>query len=220
MNLLVYSITLTRLKLGSVTNGLFILSCNRLNHLSRLYICMTDFVSYILEIRKGGSKSAFQKLIQLFEHKVFTMCFRIIGNREEAEEAAQDVFLVCYRKLNKLEDETKFPQWLMKIAYSKAIDYVRRKKIDKVDINEVKELSGDINLGRVGELDQSDILEQSLLLLNSESRAIVNLYYQEDMPVKEIAKTLNMSESNIKIQLHRSRIEIRKTLDLKSNITS
>jgi RNA polymerase sigma-70 factor (ECF subfamily) len=177
---------------------------------------MTDFVGYILEIKQGGSTLAFQKLIELFEQRVFTMCYRIIGNREEAEEAAQDVFLVCYRKLHKLEDDAKFPQWLMKIAYSKAIDYVRRKKVDQVGIEEVKELPGDINEGRMGVLNQSDILEQALLELPPTARAIVNLYYQEDMPVKEIAKTLDMTESNIKIQLHRARKEIRSTVDPKT----
>jgi RNA polymerase sigma factor (sigma-70 family) len=179
---------------------------------------MTDFLDYILAVKRDGASSGFQGLLQLFEHKVFTMCYRIIGNREEAEEAAQDVFLKCFRSLDKLDDESKFPQWLMKIAYSKAIDYVRKKKVEKVDFDEINEISGDVNSIRIGNLEHSDVLEQSLLSLNSQSRAIINLFYQEDMPVKEIALFLDLSESNVKIQLHRSRIEIRKILESKLNV--
>ena len=108
----------------------------------------------------------------------------------------------------------------MKIAYSKAIDYVRKKKVDKVGYDEVREISGDVNSTRVGALEHSGILEQSLLLLAPQQRAIINLFYQEDMPVKEIALFLDLSESNVKIQLHRARIEIRRILELKSNVES
>ncbi len=179
---------------------------------------MTDFRDHISAIKKNGSSTHFQSLIQLFEHKVFTMCFRIIGNREEAEEASQDVFLKCYRNLHNLKDESKFPQWLMKIAYLRAIDYVRKKKVIQVGFDEVKEIPGDVNNTRAGDLDESEILEQSLQLLPPQSRAIINLYYQEDMPVKEIAALLDLSESNVKIQLHRSRIEMRGILALKLNV--
>ena len=113
---------------------------------------MTDFLDYISAVKRDGSSSGFQNLIQLFENKVFTMCYRIIGNREEAEEASQDVFLKCFRSLHKLEADSKFPQWLMKIAYSKAIDYVRKKKIEKVGFDEINEISGDVNNIRIGDL--------------------------------------------------------------------
>lgn len=175
-------------------------------------ISMADFVAYVKEIQQGSSTLAFHHLVQLFEHKVFTLCYRIIGSREEAEEAAQDVFLKCYRSITKLEDPEKFPQWLMKIAYTKAIDYVRKKKVHKVGIEEVKEIQGDVNVKSRMSLDDSDLLEKALTQLNPYDTTIINLYYQEDMPVKEISTLMSLSESNVKIRLHRSREAIREML--------
>lgn len=174
---------------------------------------MSDFREYISELKKNGSSISFQNLVQLFEQRVFTLCYRIIGNREEAEEAAQDSFLNCYRNIHKLEDESKFPQWLLKIAYTKSIDYTRKKKLELVDFDELSDFSGDVNSKRSGTLEHSLLLEKSLQQLSPQSRAIITLYYQEDMPIKEIASLLAISQSNVKIKLHRSRIEIKEILD-------
>ncbi|MCB0837783.1 MAG: sigma-70 family RNA polymerase sigma factor [Bacteroidetes bacterium] len=180
---------------------------------------MAEFLQYISEVKKNGSTVAFHQLVKLFEYQVFTMCLRIIGNREEAEEAAQDVFLKCYRNIDKLKDPEKFPQWLLKIAYSKSIDYVRRKKMQKVNIEDVKEIEGDVNERSVpGNLNNSEVLEAALTRLDPENKAIINLYYQENMSVKEIAQLMEWTESNVKIRLHRSRGEIRRMIEAKSDI--
>ena len=176
---------------------------------------MVDFHQYIYEVKKNGSAVAFHKLVQLFENKVYTMCYRIIRNREEAEEAAQDVFLKCFRNIHQLEDDQKFPQWLLKIAYSKSIDYVRRKKIVKVDLDDIAELGGDINKKDVeGDLNRSQVLEGAMKVLEPSDVALINLYYQEDMSVKEIANLLDISESNVKVRLHRARAELRNLLEI------
>lgn len=175
---------------------------------------MPDCREYILEVKKNGSETAFFHLVQMFEHRVFTMCYRILHNREEAEEAAQDVFLKCYRNIQKLEDPDKFPQWLLKIAYSKAIDYARKKKVIKLGLEEINEISADLNskLNEEG-FGGSESLEKALKMLDTDNIAIINLYYQENFSIHEIAELMDLSDSNVKIRLHRSRNEIRRILE-------
>ena len=100
---------------------------------------MTKDEVYIRDIMDRRSAEAYRALVEIYQNKVFTLCLKIVKNREEAEEVAQDVFITCFSKLNELQDKKKFPNWLMKIAYSKAIDHVRKKRMVKSDIDAVAE---------------------------------------------------------------------------------
>jgi len=92
---------------------------------------MTQDQLLIKEIINSNSPRAYRFLVEKYENKVFTVCMRILRNREEAEEAAQDVFVKGFKILNTLKDHTKFPNWILKIAYTISIDRGRLKSIKK-----------------------------------------------------------------------------------------
>jgi RNA polymerase sigma-70 factor (ECF subfamily) len=177
---------------------------------------MTQWKEYLIDVRKSGSALSYYKLVEHFEKNVFTACYRIIGNREEAEEASQDVFLKCFNNINQLEDIDKFPHWLLKIAYSKSIDYVRKKKKTRSSIDEMNDLAQPESRRESDTLlDQSEIFRVALKTLDEDERGIINLYYQEDIPVKEIVDITGMTASNIKIKLFRARKKIKAFLTKK-----
>jgi len=138
------------------------------------------------------------------------MCFRIIGNRESAEEAAQDVFINCFKNIRRLENPEKFTGWLLRIAYNKSIDYVRRKKVPTVEWSEKEHTKP--NLIEKKE-DQESELQMYFTPLKEVEKAIIALYYQEDMTTKEIGETLDISRSKVKILLFRARQKIKTYLD-------
>jgi RNA polymerase sigma-70 factor (ECF subfamily) len=173
---------------------------------------MKDLSAYIQDVKDQRSADAFYKVVQACEAKVFTMCFRIIGNREEAEEAAQDVFMSCYNRIQSLEDNDKFIQWILRIAYHKSIDYVRRKKTIYTELmNDGFHQQANYKNQNLSE-DEGNF-EKYISICDENEKAILLLYYQEEMSVKEISETLQISASNVKIKLFRSRNKIKKFID-------
>lgn len=175
----------------------------------------------IRQILSEGSEDALYKLVRRYEKQVFNLCYRVIRNREEAEEAAQDVFLKAFSQLNQLDDPAKFRAWLMRIAYHRAIDYARLVKKRLVELDE----AGWANIedeyrpdpeDKYRQKERKERIEEVLVLLPPVENALMNLYYLEEMSVKEVAELTELSESNVKVKLMRTR-QLVKSL-LKKNL--
>ena len=139
---------------------------------------------YIQQILEQGSQRAYLALVERYQSRVFTLCLRIIKNREVAEEVAQDVFVKGFKELAQLKDWNKFPNWLLRIAYSKAIDRVRKKRIVKTEINEVVKqfpVESDTPLTAIIKKDRSQLMRQAIDRLASEEATVITLYYLEGM---------------------------------------
>jgi len=172
---------------------------------------------YIKQILSEGAEEALYKLVKRYQKQVFNLCYRVIRNREEAEEAAQDVFLKAFAQLNKLEDPAKFGGWLMRIAYHRAIDYARKDKKLPVELDEAgwSRIVDEYEPGPDELLhakEKKALIEELLALLPPVENALMTLFYLEEMSVKEVAKLTALSESNVKIKLMRTRETVRKLL--------
>jgi RNA polymerase sigma factor (sigma-70 family) len=164
---------------------------------------------YISEVLRGNTES-FAALVEKYKQLAFTLSMKITRNREDAEEAAQDAFIKAYRSLDSFKGSATFKTWLFRIVYTTAISKVRSKKHDFVSFEDHKltERELDETENAVGELsaeERSYQLHKAMELLVPDERAILNLYYFEDLPVDEIATIMDMSASNVKIKLFRSR---------------
>lgn len=164
---------------------------------------------YINKILEGDIK-AFEVIIERYQDWVFTIIKRIINSREEAEEIAQDVFLKAFRSLDKYKGTSKFSSWLYRIAYNTAISSTRRKKLtaSAIDDNIIEnytenDISDDINT--LSNDEQKGFLEKALAELSSEEQIIIRLFYMNENSVEEIAQVCNLSVSNVKVKLHRTR---------------
>jgi RNA polymerase sigma factor (sigma-70 family) len=164
---------------------------------------------YIKEVLKGKS-SEFAYLVEKYKDMVFTIASRISGNREDAEEIAQDVFVKAYQGLANFKASSKFSTWLYSIAYNHSISFIRKKHLDTCSIDNL----GTSIQDTIGEND-SQFIEmetiptqyaiKALESLDKTDQIILTLFYQNESQVKEISKITGLTITNIKVRLFRGR---------------
>lgn len=165
---------------------------------------------YYLEQISSGNTNAYAMLINKHKTMAFNVALRITRNREDAEEVIQDAFLKVYYSLKEFEGKSKFSTWLYRIVYNQAISKIRKKNIEQNDLDDeiinnftVGEISRDLNY--LASEDQSRYINLALAKLPEEDSAIVTLFYLNESSVEEISEITGLSESNVKVKLHRSR---------------
>jgi RNA polymerase sigma-70 factor (ECF subfamily) len=141
-----------------------------------------------------------------YKHLVHTTTYRILRNRQEAEEATQDSFVKAYRHLGSYQGGSKFSTWLFSIAYRTAVSQLRRRKAATLDLDDPsgnEPWSWDRDM--IGANDRRKALEKALHQLPPEDAAIMSFFYLEEMTIEEIVTATGLSASNVKVKLHRSR---------------
>ncbi len=158
----------------------------------------------------AGDSSAFAVLVERHKNNVFNICVKILRNKEEAEEVAQDTFLQVYEKLNSFKKEAKFSTWLFRIAFNKSISQQRKNKAKPLDMEAYfyetyteDEWIDSLNLESTEERERK--LKCTIAKLEPEQQLLLQLYYDKDMSVSEVAKIMNLTESNVKVKIHRAR---------------
>ncbi|OAV74689.1 Sigma-24 [Bacteroidales bacterium Barb7] len=159
--------------------------------------------SYYVQRVQAGDTACFACLLDKYSRRVHTLIVRIVGNREDAEELTQDVFMKVYRSLPAFKGDSSFPTWLYRIAYNTAISETRRKKYEFPAIEE--SLLANISEEETDLSEQTDHLEAALALLPLDERAVILLYYMEDKAVEEVSAITGLSASNVKTKLFRIR---------------
>ena len=158
----------------------------------------------------NGDVNAYASLVDKHKNMIFSIALKIVRNREDAEEIAQDVFVKVYQSLVTFKKESKFSTWLYRIVYNAAISKTRKKNLETTNINYdiVENYSEDEindNLNRLEENEQKKIINTVLKKLNVEDHLLVTLYYFEEKSVEEISEIANISQSNVKVKLFRTR---------------
>ncbi|MFD0861447.1 RNA polymerase sigma factor [Sungkyunkwania multivorans] len=163
----------------------------------------------IAEVRAGNT-NAYAKLVTQYQVMIFTLAVRMLNDREEAEEVAQDVFVKAYQKLGHFKGQSKFSTWLYRIAYNACLDRlkvlkrtVRSEILDEVNESDLGEIQN--GLSHLLAQERKDMINLALSKLEPEESAIITSFYFEELSLREIAVALNISESNVKVRLHRSR---------------
>lgn len=175
-----------------------------------------DDLDLIQEYRKTKSSTACFTFVSRHQRSVFGMCYKVLKNREEAEEAAQDAFIKFFDALDKLREPEKFKSWLLSIAYRTAIDTYRRRRPFAADIEDVPDHQtpeGEDPHQLLHSSQKRQLLENIFNEMSPLDASILNLFYIEDQPVKLIAEILNQTESNVKIRLMRTREVLKQKLE-------
>jgi RNA polymerase sigma factor (sigma-70 family) len=161
----------------------------------------------IIERIRRGDTNAFSYLVAKYQDVVFSIALKVLKNRDDAEEMAQETFIKAFRSISSFQGKSKFSTWLFSIAYNTCITSVRKKKfkttsIDYIQLNDEQEDWDDFDLS---EEEISKILEMSLKKLPEDDYTLVILYYYEEQSIEEISCIVGLSESNVKVKLHRAR---------------
>lgn len=164
----------------------------------------------------GGETSSFTHLVNKYKDMVFTVCFRITRQREDAEDVAQVVFLKAFKNLHAFKGTSKFSTWLYTIAYRSAISKSQIKKIKTVDDDFHIEIATDESFPQLEELkdqEQQLYVQKAIESLPEIDGVIITLFYIDESSIQEIVEITGLSEANVKIKLHRSRKQLKINLE-------
>jgi RNA polymerase sigma-70 factor (ECF subfamily) len=170
----------------------------------------------LIEAAKSGDQEAFRQIVERYQGAVYNLAYRMLGDPEEAEDAAQEIFVRLYRQLGRYDPERKFSTWTLAIATNYCIDQLRRRRMQLVPLENIIPWARARDAGPEGEAlsrESRDEVQRLLKQLPEKYRAPLVLRYWEDLSCAEIAEILGVPEGTIKTQIHRARKQLGKMLE-------
>lgn len=157
-----------------------------------------------------GETELFAVFLDRYSRPLYSLVVQIVGCPEDAEELVQDVFMKAFRSLKSYKGDCQFSTWLYRIAYNAAISATRKKRqeflyIEENTINNVPDEMIDVVLGDGDSEGQIAELSAAIDLLTAEEKALITLFYYEEKSMDEVGAILNLTLSNVKVRLHRTR---------------
>jgi len=167
----------------------------------------------------SGDVAAYAMLVAKHKNLVFSIALKILNNREDAEEVAQDCFLKVFQALKTFEKKSKFSTWMYRIVYNAAISKTRKKKLDVVPmdnyvINNYTEEEVASGMDEIDPEAQKAMIEKAMERLTDEDNLLITLFYKSENSIEEISNITGLSMSNVKVRLHRIRKKLHTELDV------
>jgi RNA polymerase sigma-70 factor, ECF subfamily len=164
---------------------------------------------WLIAARKGDTE-AFAKVVDAFQTPVFNLCYRMLGNSEDAEDAAQESFWRAFTGLAKYDFQRSYGTWMLSIAAHYCIDQLRRKRLPAVSLEDLlpEEDAPDPSPApeaATTDLQRKEAVQELLATLAPEDRAMMVMRYWHDMSYEEIGGALSCTVSAVKSRLHRAR---------------
>ena len=176
---------------------------------------MIDDTARVIQAQHG-SEEAFTELVETYQSHVYNLCYRMLGEPEAAEDAAQETFLRAFQHLHRYDPRRPFATWLLSIAAHYCIDRIRRRKFSFISLDQEEEHDApelpDAEAAKPEDeavrREQQEQMQGAIRKLDSVDRAAIVLRYWHDCSEAEIAETLNLTVSAVKSRLHRARREL------------
>jgi len=179
----------------------------------------------LLRRLRNRDERAFRELLETHRDRVFNITYRMLGDRAEAEDVAQEVFITVFKHIESFREESKFSTWLYRVTVNQCknrIKYLaRRHDRKREELNETSEqVNGVATPGlrsvqpdRALEGAQMEVLlQQAIAHLDDDHRIVVVLRDVEDLSIEEICKITELPDGTVKSRLHRARLVLRKKL--------
>jgi RNA polymerase sigma-70 factor (ECF subfamily) len=181
----------------------------------------------VVALAQSGQELAFREIIRRYERPVFSLVYRMVRDRESAEELAQDTFIKALNHIDRYRPEFKLSSWLFKIANNVAIDHLRKRRLATVSVSgapnaatasEIEATSFEIASREPTALDNMEsrelgsAIERAIAGLRPEYRSCILMRHVEGRSYEEIATTLDLPLGTVKTYIHRARHELREAL--------
>jgi RNA polymerase sigma-70 factor (ECF subfamily) len=181
----------------------------------------------VVEWATDGAEAAYRELLRRYQRPVFSLVYRMVRDRELAEDLTQETFVKVLNAIDRYRPEYKFSSWIFKIANNAAIDHLRRKELDTLSLEgrpdattpdrvEATALQlGDGSESPLDELEAREIgtqIEDAIGRLRPEYRSCIIMRHVEGRPYDEIAEALDLPLGTVKTYIHRARAELKETL--------
>ena len=195
-----------------------------INNQNRKIVKDDDFD--LIQAINSGQTEKFHDLVKRYEHKLYNFSLRMCRNPSDAEDMIQDTFLNVFKYLKNFRYETKFKNWLYKVAASTCIKKRRKSKfapdkelsLDEFLPNDEAEKPDTVPEWAMLPLDKllndelSGVINKTILALPKKYRVVIILRDIEGFSTAETAQILNLSPANVKVRLHRARLYLRDKL--------
>jgi RNA polymerase sigma-70 factor (ECF subfamily) len=167
----------------------------------------------------SGDHQAFGGLVNRYRDYVFTLALRIVKNREDAEEIAQDVFVKAYKYLADFKGHSKFTTWLYTIVNNTSISFLRKKKLEVHSLDNEKvfavadSLDSGMQANQVEQKSKQVMVNRAIALLSPDDAEIITLFYKGEQSLEEIASILGVEVNTAKVRLHRARTRLKEKME-------
>ena len=156
-----------------------------------------------------GETPAYRELVNRHKDYAFTIAYRILGSREDAEEAGQDAFVRAFKALPNFNREAKFTTWFYRIIMNAALTIQQKKKMHTEDLDnahsEVSILRGGDSTDNMKRKEQQFYIQKALKQLQPDDVTMITLFYLKEQSLDEIAEIVGIEANTVKVKLHRAR---------------
>ena len=181
----------------------------------------------VVLLARSGREAAYRELIRRYERPVFALLFRMVRDRELAEDLSQETFVKALNAIESYRPEFKFSSWIFKIANNAAIDHLRRRELDTLSLDgsphaetpeAMQATALQIGVRQESPLDTVEAkelgseIEAAIGRLRPEYRSCILLRHVEGRAYEEIAEILDLPLGTVKTYIHRARNELRVAL--------
>jgi RNA polymerase sigma factor (sigma-70 family) len=165
---------------------------------------------YLVVLAQGGSRDAFDRLARRWTARLIRYVSRTTGSSQNARDIVQETWIAVIRALPRLADSSQFPAWIYAIAHRRAIDSIRRTQRSRKLIERSQQEPETAEAPSESEAtDQRADLSAAIAQLGEEQRAVVHLFYGEDLGVHEIATVLAIPVGTVKSRLFHARTTLK-----------
>jgi RNA polymerase sigma-70 factor, ECF subfamily len=176
----------------------------------------------LIRLIQSGDHHAFESLIRRYQRQVANLIYLTMGNRDDVDDIAQEVFIRVYRSLSKFKFDASFFSWLYRITMNLCIDEIRKRKIRRVlsldylteDALEKNRKNKDYTIASDSVLtdEKRQVIQSALQRLTPEHREVLVLREYQDLSYNEIAETLDLRLEAVKSRIFRARMELKNLL--------
>jgi RNA polymerase sigma-70 factor (ECF subfamily) len=163
-----------------------------------------------------GDANAFGELVRRYQTSVFNVCYRMLGERREAEDLAQEAFIRAYQRFDLFDAERSFGPWMRRVAANLCLNHLQVKRVPNFPLEDER----DEPMGRalrnpelaLEQVESAQTIREALQMLPAHYRAVIELRHFQDMRYAEIAEALKIPLSDVKSHLFRARRSLAKVL--------
>ena len=153
----------------------------------------------------AGEERCYAELVDQYKSYAFTIALKIVNNRADAEEVAQDSFIKGFNYLRNFNRQARFSTWLYRIVFNTAISYKRKNRIVTEDIEHKHVENPERADSAMEREDKKQFLNKALKKLNEADQLAIQLFYIKEFSLEEVAEMMDQNVNTIKVRIHRAR---------------
>lgn len=153
----------------------------------------------------AGEERCYAELVDQYKSYAYTIAYKIVNDRAEAEEVAQDAFIKAYNYLRNFNRQARFSTWLYRIVFNTAISYKRKNRIRTEDIENKHVENPERADSAIEREDKQQFVNKALKKLNEADQLAIQLFYIKEFSLEEVAVMMDQNVNTIKVRIHRAR---------------